>query len=159
MRRRPSAYSAGATQQNKRVRFRHGRWQQRHRSLRVNSSRTTRSRRCPTATSRSLIWAQDQTRSAPAAPRCCAMPSSRRRAPAFTHARCRGRGALRRQGKEHQEAHCLLYAADRPRHAHRKGDRTDRQGRVRHHRDRDGSAAARSQPDQAAAAAVQRSAP
>ena len=52
----------------------------------------------------------------------------------------------------------VLHAADRPRHPHRAGDRGDRVGGVRHHRDRDRSAAARSQPDQAPAAALQRAA-
>ena len=76
----------------------------------------------------------------------------------LSHARCRRRGALRRQGEEHQEADHVLHAADRPRHAHRAGDRGDRGGGVRHHRDRDRGAAARSQPDQAPAAALQRAA-
>ena len=51
-----------------------------------------------------------------------------------------------------------LRAADRPRHPHRAHDRGDGDDGVRHHRDRDRSAAARSQPDQAAAAALQRAA-
>ena len=76
----------------------------------------------------------------------------------LSHARCGGRGALCRQGQEHQEAVHVLHAADRPRHAHRAGDRRDRGGRVRHHGDRDRGAAARSQPDQAPAAALQRAA-
>ena len=41
------------------------------------------------------------------------------------HARCGRRGALRRQGEEHQEAHHRLHAADRPRHPHRADDRRD----------------------------------
>ena len=38
----------------------------------------------------------------------------------------RRRGALRRQGEEHQEADRVLHPADRPRHPHRAGDRRDR---------------------------------
>ena len=69
-----------------------------------------------------------------------------------------GRRALRRQGEEHQEAGHRLYAADRLRPPHRAHDRGDRGDGVRLDRDRDRGAAARSQPDQAAAAALQRAA-
>ena len=51
-----------------------------------------------------------------------------------------------------------LRAADRARHAHRAHDRGDARDGVRHHPHRDRGAAARSQPDQAAAAALQRAA-
>ena len=76
----------------------------------------------------------------------------------LSHDRCQGRRALRRQGEEHPQAHRRLCAADRLRHAHRAHDRGDRRDRIRLDRDRDRGAAARSQPDQAAAAALQRAA-
>ncbi len=82
-------------------------------------------------------------------------PESARRLP---HDRRPRRGALCRQGQEHQQAHPRLYPADRLRHPHRAHDRRHRGARVRVDRDRDRGAAARGQPDQAAAAALQRAA-
>ncbi len=49
-----------------------------------------------------------------------------------------------------------LCAADRPRYPHRAHDRADPHAGIRRHPHRDRGAAARSQPDQAAAAALQR---
>ena len=69
-----------------------------------------------------------------------------------------GRGALRRQGEEHQETGHRLYAADRARQPHRAHDLRHGDDGIRHHQDRDRSAAARSQSDQAAAPALQRAA-
>ena len=73
------------------------------------------------------------------------------------HAQCRKRRAVRRQGEKRPQAAFFL----RPRQraaagAHPAHDRCDRDGRDRLHHDRDRSAAAGSQPDQAAAAALQR---
>ena len=67
----------------------------------------------------------------------------------------RGRRALCRQGQEREEAPCVLCASDRQRHSHRAHDRRHRQCRDRLHRDRDRGAAAGSQSDQAAPAALQ----
>ncbi len=74
------------------------------------------------------------------------------------HGRCQGRGALRRQGEEHQEAGDRLYAADRARQPHRAHDLRHGGDGIRHHQDRDRSAALGSQFDQAAASALQRAA-
>ncbi len=82
-------------------------------------------------------------------------PLGARRLP---HDRCRRRSALCRQGQEPQEAHPGLCTADRPCVAHRAHGGGDVGHRVRLHRDRDRSAAAGSQPDQAVAAALQRAA-
>ena len=73
------------------------------------------------------------------------------------HAQCRQRRAVRRQGEKRPQAAFLL----RPRQraaagAHPAHDRGNRDGRDRLHHDRNRSAAAGSQPDQAAAAALQR---
>ena len=95
----------------------------------------------------------------PAAPPSCASPSSRRRSPGvYRMIDAARRRALCRQGEEHQEAHRRLCAADRLRHPHRAHDRGDQRHRVRLDPHRDRGAAARSQPDQAAAAALQRAA-
>ena len=78
------------------------------------------------------------------------------RARRLPHDRPEGRGALRRQGEEHPQAHHLLCAHGRPHGAHHAHDRRDRDDRVRLDRDRDRGAAARGEPDQAAAPALQR---
>ena len=80
-------------------------------------------------------------------------PAGARRLP---HDRREGRGALRRQGEEHPQAHLVLCAPGRPHGAHHAHDRRDRDDRVRLDHDRDRGAAARGEPDQAAAPALQR---
>ena len=76
----------------------------------------------------------------------------------LSHDRCQRRGALRRQSQEHPQTDRRLYPPDRLRPAHRAHDRRDRIDRIRLDRDRDRGAAARGQPDQAAAPALQRAA-
>ncbi len=55
------------------------------------------------------LMAEASGRSRLAAPRCCAMPGWRRPRPASIACSMRRRGTLRRQSKEHQEAHHVLY--------------------------------------------------
>ena len=74
------------------------------------------------------------------------------------HDRCQRRRALCRQGQEHPQTDRRLHPPDRLRPPHRAHDRGDRLARVRLDRDRDRSAPARSQSDQAAAPALQRAA-
>ena len=91
---------------------------------------------------------RDRTRGAPCAHLARRLP----------HAECGERRALCRQGQECPQAAHLLCAADRPGDAHRPHDRGHRGGGNRLDHDRDRGAAARSQSDQAAAAALQRAA-
>ena len=77
------------------------------------------------------------------------------RARRLPHARCQGRGALRRQGQIAEEAAARLHqagGAERPAAAHGGADPRARGG---DHGERRRGAAARVQPDQAAPAAVQ----
>ena len=86
-------------------------------------------------------------------PQPCADPAERARR--LPHARCQGRGALRRQGEVAEEAGAGLRqarGAERPPAAH---GGADPRPRGRDHGERRRGAAARMQPDQAAPAAVQ----
>ncbi len=85
-----------------------------------------------------------------------ARPDLARRLP---HAQCGKRRALCRQGQECPQAAVFLRAGHRAAAgAHPAHDRGHRHGRDHLHRDRNRGAAARSQPDQAVAAALQRAA-
>ena len=120
------------------------------------SARTTKRRRCP-----SWSWTRRRpARSRPAAPRSRATPSSRRPRPASTACSTR-KGEVLYVGK----AKNIKKRRHRPTRGRPAYDARiarmiagDRGAGIRHHRDRDRSAAARSQPDQAAAAALQRAA-
>ncbi len=89
----------------------------------------------------------------PACRQTCAAEARR-----LPHGRWQGRGALCRQGEKHQEAGDVLYPPGRARQPHRPHDLRHGDDGIRHHQDRDRSAAAGSQSDQAAAAALQRAA-
>ena len=78
------------------------------------------------------------------------------RARRLPHDRCQGRGALHRQGEVAEGARRLLCARPGPFEPPRPHDRRHRLDGVRHHRDRNRGAAPRSEPHQAAAAALQR---
>ena len=77
----------------------------------------------------------------------------------LSHAECGQRRALCRQGQERPQAARLLCQGQRaPAGPHPAHDRGDRDGRDHLHLDRNRGAAARGQPDQAVAAALQRAA-
>ncbi len=78
------------------------------------------------------------------------------RARRLPHVQCRGRRSLCRQGVEPEETRDELRAGARPLQPHHADDRADGGDGIRHHAHRDRGAAARGEPDQAAAPALQR---
>ncbi len=101
----------------------------------------------------------DQVRARPAARRWCAVAKLAPSSPGV-YRMLDGGGEVLYVGKaKNIRKRIVAYTqANRARHPHRTGDRGDRDGRVRQHRHRNRGAAARSQPDQAAAPALQRAA-
>ena len=126
---------------------------------RSSPSRKTTSSRCRSRTRRGRrSSAFEEAQGSLAAGRAAIVAAPQARAVAagrLPHDRCARRRALCRQGEEHQEARRRLCAADRARHPHRAHDRGDPHARIRRHPHRDRGAAARGEPDQAAAAALQ----